>query len=108
MLFSCGYGFSGVVVMLFYVELFIRTTFVNETIPVPGQTIAAFLRKNGKLSAGARLGVEKRAGKGWEQVSLKYRVQDGDRIRVKAAKGSARNALGLTALARAIVLSQKR
>ena len=81
---------------------------MSETIAVAGQTIASFLRKTGKLSAGARLGVEKKAGKGWEAVSLRYRVQEGDRIRVKAAKGSARNAMGLTALAKAIVLSQKR
>lgn len=81
---------------------------MRETIPVPGQTIASFLRRNGKLSAGARLGVEKKSGKVWEQVSLKYRIQEGDSIRVRPAKGSSRNALGLTALARAIVLSQKR
>ena len=81
---------------------------MRETNPIPGQTTASFLRKNGKLSAGARLGVEKKSGKGWEQISLRYRIQEGDRIRVRAAKGAHRNALGLTALARAIVLSQKR
>ena len=76
--------------------------------PIPGESVASFFKRNGKLSAAARLGAEKNQGNGWEQVSLQYKVRQGDRIRVRSAKGGHSNANGLRAIARAILLAQKR
>jgi len=78
-----------------------------ETNPVPGETVASFLRKNGKLGAGARLGVEKRGISGWEEISLRYVIRAGDTIRVRAAKNSGKSTSGLEALAKMIATAQR-
>lgn len=79
-----------------------------KTNHISGESVASFLKRNKKLSAGARLGVEKKTATGWETVPLRYTLKAGDIIRVKSAKGAERNAAGLRSLAREIVLRQKR
>lgn len=76
--------------------------------PIPGESVASFLKRNKKLSAGAHLGAEKNSGNGWEEVSLRYRIRSGDRVRVKSAKGGHSNSSGLHSIARSIALAQKR
>jgi hypothetical protein len=76
--------------------------------PIPGETVASFLKRNKKLRAGSRLGAQKNDGNGWEDIPLHYRIRGSDKIRVKAASGGHRNALGLKELIKTIALAQKR
>jgi hypothetical protein len=75
--------------------------------PIPGEAAARYFLRVGKLSAASRLGIQRKAGKGWESVSMFYRVKAGDRIRIRGAVGGSRHAGGLKTLVRKIVLQQK-
>lgn len=75
--------------------------------PMPGETVASFFRRNGKLSGAARLGAQKKISNKWETVSLRYRVKEGDILRVRPAQGRSSNSRGLLSLAKTIVLAQK-
>ena len=76
--------------------------------PISGESVASFFKRNGKLSAVARLGAEKKIKNGWEAVSTRYRIRDGDIIRLRSAVGGHSNSKGLQAVVRSIVLAQKR
>lgn len=81
---------------------------MRKTNPVPGESVATFLRKNKELSAGARLGVEKKTELGWESVSLRYVLKEGDFIRIRPAKGSTSDSLGLLDMVKSIVRAQRK
>lgn len=80
----------------------------NKISPVAGEAVASFLKRINNLSAASRLGVQKKDRKGWKDIPLSYRIQDGDFIRIKEASGGSTNAIGLREIVSLIVKAQRK
>ena len=74
---------------------------------VEGESVARYLRRTQQIGPASRLGVQRKIGDRWEDISLSYRLKRDDKIRVKGAEGKSSPAQGLKDLARRIVLRQK-
>lgn len=78
-----------------------------KKVAIPGETVAAYARRLGKVDTFARRGAEVRGPNGWKKVGMDYRIGPNEIVRAVQPADFADDPLGLVELLRSFVRRQK-